>query len=533
MKKVLSTLTTPIFSVQLSIIIIAYIFLLNQLHHWSFSSALHSLWVSLALLILTLSLGIFHRFILKSLLIVHVALGSIAIFAKQNYGTIITEDLMLSALISEQDLTAEMISPLFIFWFILTAVLPSIWIILVNIRSQPLSVLLKQYAFTVFICLSMIAAFFWQQGYHFRSAGHIRDERFTQDLGYFSPVDAEYNLHRAVRASKKIQQTYANAKSLASQYHYQSQVDDLLVVFVLGESTRGDHFAINGYNKPTNPLLSKVPHLISFSHATSCDTLTINSIHCLASPMLKTQGDRNITHASFGEVMAKMGYDTEIYALQTLTGFYRYLHADTLKTKYAIVNEQSTGSKDISLIPYAKKTIENYHQGKKLLILHTLGSHQTYVDRFTNEQAVFTPYCTNPDVAQCQHQELINAYDNSVVAVDQLLGTLIDALSTKKAVLIYVSDHGESLGEHGYYFHGQPVNTAPKEQFNIPFVVWLSDSYRQTPHGRAFHHNLQQALASQTEVSHDHVFHSLLGCAGIWSDDGGIDKTLNLCGDYQ
>ena len=116
-----------------------------------------------------------------------------------------------------------------------------------------------------------------------------------------------------------------------------------------------------------------------------------------------------------------------------------------------------------------------------------------------------------------------------MLGVDELLAETIKSLSDKRALLIYVSDHGESLGENGDYFHGKPVNIAPKEQFSIPFVVWFSESYRQSPEGKVLAERVAQAVKDGRAVSHDNIFQTVLGCAGITSPDGGIDPHLDIC----
>lgn len=513
---------------QLICLVIGYIFTLNLFAN-DFKHLLSSIWVALALFILCLLIGLVHRYALKVFLALQILVASLSIFAKNNYKVTITEDILLSALTSETDLTLEMVSPKLLAWLFFTAILPILAIFFTQIKPQKY---LKQLIWATsygLLAAGLIFVIFWQQGYQFRAKGHIRDERFAEDLNYFSPVDSQYSLHRAIKAKKKMGQTYSKVEILSKSHQYQTQEDDLLVVLVIGESTRGDHLGINGYPKNTTPRLAQIDNLYSFKNATSCDTLTIHSVHCLSSPMKKSDPDRTIYQSSFGEIFQSLGYRTEIYSLQTLSQFYKYLKYDKLVSKYAVLKEQADGAKDKSLLPYAKSAIDEYHHGKKLVILHTLGSHQTYADRFDDADAAFHPYCTNPDVAKCQPQELINAYDNSVLGVDYLLASIIDELKDKKALLFYVSDHGESLGENGNYFHGKPVDIAPKEQFDIGFIVWLSDSYRQTANGQSLANNIQQHLQAEKSVSHDYVFHSLLGCAGISSTDGGIDDTLNIC----
>lgn len=544
-----------------------YLLALNSSVHASWAGLLSSLWVAAVWAQVAWLPAWLHRWVFKAGLIVHVVAASVAVFAKSSYGTVITEDLMLSAITGEHDLTAEMVSARLLCWLVVTALLPALLIAAVPLRRLRARSRLWQMGLACTTAVLLALAFFGLRGYQFKSAGHIRDARFLEDVQRFSPVDVEYNLHRAWRAVRRMQRTYAQVQVLSQTYRWQSTQDDLLVVFVIGESTRGDHFALNGYQRPTNPRLSQVQGLYSW-RATACDTLTVRSVHCLASPMLRSQSDRTIRHSSLGEVMHHLGYRTEIYALQTMSEFYRWLHYDQLVTKYAIVHDQPTGARDISLLPYARRAIAAYQGGRQLLVLHTLGSHQTYADRFTPEQAVFMPWCSNPDVARCAPQELVNAYDNSVIAVDHLLGEVIHALHDKKALLVYVSDHGESLGEGGHYFHGMPIDKAPPQQFDVPLLIWLSDAYRHSPQGAVFAQRLQQAhdrahrqvqSAPQTEqpfdqapeptpgqtlgqtpghaahtgrvqpISHDHIFHTVLGCAGITSDNGGIDPALNLC----
>lgn len=517
--------------IQLSTLTVCYLFFLNAISNKSYEQVFLGLWVALLLLFLCFIFGLLHRYVLKVFLAIQLFIGSACVFAKYNYNTVITKDIILSAFTSETDLMLEMVSPKLIIWLIITGLLPIVFISFIKIKDTKYSHQLIKTVLYSAVIFAFVSINFWVQGYHFRSKGHIRDERFARDLNYFSPIDFQYSLRGAIRAHKKSKHHYANAEILSQKYHYSTQNDDLLVVFVIGESTRGDHMSINGYARDTTPKLSTIPNLYSFKNATSCDTLTIHSVHCMMSPMLKSQEDRQIHHSSVGEVLKSLGYHTEIYALQTMSEFYNYLKYDKLMTKYTILNEQKDGAKDKSLLPYAHSAIDGYQGGKKFIVLHTLGSHQTYADRFDDNDATFLPYCTNPDVAKCQPQELINAYDNSVLGVDNFLSSVIKKLQNKKAILFYVSDHGESLGENGNYFHGIATNIAPKEQLDIGFIVWFSDSYRQTD-GQAFAKNIQAHIDQATPISHDHVFHSLLGCAGVQSVDGGIDQKLNFCADF-
>lgn len=479
--------------------------------------------------IIFLIIGLLHKWIFKAFLSLSIFIASVAIFFKWQYKITITEDILLSGLINEVELTLEMVSTKLIIWVFITAVIPIIIVSLIKVSKYPLKLQIRNTVLLIGLSLILSSIIFVIQGYHFRAAGQIRDPKFAKALTSFSPLDVEYNFKKALKGLKNMNKKYKNVIKMSAKYNYIAQEKDLLVVVVLGESTRGDHLGINGYNKNTTPMLSQIKELYSFKDATSCDTLTKNSLDCLATPMQHSQKDRIVHQSSFGEIFHTLGFKTEIYSLQTLNEFYHFLQYDKLISKYAILDTQPTGAKDISLMPYMQEAISTHKDGKKLIILHTIGSHQTYADRITPKQEIFKPSCKNPDVAKCTHQELTNAYDNTIIGVDYLLMSTINQLKDKKAILIYLSDHGESLGENGNYFHGKPLKIAPKEQFSIPFIVWFSDKYKATPQGQLFAKNIQKKVDAHDKISHDNFFHSILGCSNIISPNGGIDSSLNIC----
>lgn len=515
---------------QLVIITTIYLFLLNLFVNQNLSAWRHMLWPALVFLFLCALFSLLHRYFLKLFLCGMVLISAVCVFIKKYYNIVITEDIILSALTTEADLTLEMASVKIIKFMLLAAGLPIILILWAKIKYTYFYRNICTTLAQCVLCIILIFGILHTSGYQLQERkGHIRDPRLVLDMATFSPLDALYSMYKAHKTFRNMKAVYANVEVLTRKYDYSKEMDDLLVVLVIGESSRGDHFSLNGYSRNTNPLLSRVEHLYSFKHAESCDTLTINSVHCMTSPMQKNQPDRVPRQSSFGEILKHLGFRTEIYSLQTLNGFYKYLHYNKLLTKYTVLNGKNDGAKDSALMPYLNQAIQAYQGGNTLLIAHTLGSHQTYADRISQEHAVFTPYCKNPDVSRCPQQELVNAYDNTIVSVDAMLYQIIKQLENKRAVLIYVSDHGESLGEGGNYFHGLPVNIAPKEQFNIPFIIWFSEKFRATPQGQAYEQSVKEYVAQDKQVSHDFLFHSLLGCAGIRSDKGGIDPRLNLC----
>jgi lipid A ethanolaminephosphotransferase len=150
------------------------------------------------------------------------------------------------------------------------------------------------------------------------------------------------------------------------------------------------------------------------------------------------------------------------------------------------------------------------NSGNMLVVLHQKGSHgPAYYKRTPKDLKRFLPECENDNVQDCDRQSIINAYDNTIVYTDYILSNLIKLLNNQKyaTAMLYVSDHGESLGENNVYLHGFPYAIAPKQQTQIPMIFWASNSFLQE-------NTLDMALLGQhrsDHFSHDNLFHSLLG----------------------
>jgi len=153
-------------------------------------------------------------------------------------------------------------------------------------------------------------------------------------------------------------------------------------------------------------------------------------------------------------------------------------------------------------------------QGDMLIVLHIKGSHgPSYYKRSPADLKVFTPECTQDNVQDCPRQTIVNAYDNTIVYTDYLLGKIIDLLQAQNSAtaMLYLSDHGESLGENGIYLHGLPYALAPKEQTHVPMQFWASTEFLDGRHlDRSTLHNKRNA-----PYSHDYLIHSLLGLFNV------------------
>ena len=164
---------------------------------------------------------------------------------------------------------------------------------------------------------------------------------------------------------------------------------------------------------------------------------------------------------------------------------------------------------------YLKEQILSSKKNKILIVLHLGTSHgPNYNLKYPSQFEIFKPVCTSVELSKCSSEELINAYDNTIIYTDYILHKVIENLKSLKdyqKTMLFVSDHGESLGEKNLYMHGLPMSIAPKEQFEIPFIVWTDGSRKLKPF---------------KNVSQGHVFHSVLNFLSIESPIYDEEKNI-------
>ncbi len=301
--------------------------------------------------------------------------------------------------------------------------------------------------------------------------------------------------------------------------------DDLIAVLVIGESARYDHFSLNGYPRQTNPRLRTEDNLHSYK-CTATSNMTYLSVSSMLSGLPAESAEDAMHQTSLLSVFTNLGFNTIWIATQSLTKYFRHLPSSIYdEVNLSIIPGGSAlyalSSYDEVMLPYFESAIEN--KGKSLIVLHTTGSHWNYTARYPKRFAQFTPGCEELsgkyDHSVCGHERLINSYDNSILYTDHFLSEVIKRLKDKNAFLIYVSDHGESLGENGFYGHGSGgIHEAQK---NVPFISWFSNGYMKN-------NPKLKNIAYGKELSHDNIFHSMLDCASVSSKM--VDKGLSICG---
>lgn len=312
----------------------------------------------------------------------------------------------------------------------------------------------------------------------------------------------------------------------------------LLAVLVVGETARADHFSLNGYGRNTNPYL-QTDDVVSFEHVTSCGTSTAYSVPCIFSLDSGSNYDPDSAANKFNvlDVLTKAGIDVEwIDANSGCKGVCRRIKTINL----AETDRPGLGDNifDEELLPYLSQA--NPANGEDMLVvMHMLGSHgPSYSERYPDPFGKFIPFCTNAAPQECDNQAVVNAYDNSIAYTDYVLHEMIKVLEAKRhdfeTVLVYVSDHGESLGENGVYLHGWPNAIAPVEQRAVPVIAWVSDEFMRDK-------GLSKAdLTSRgtMELSHDAISHTLLGMFDVTTSvyDANLDifrESTSRSGGFQ
>lgn len=279
-------------------------------------------------------------------------------------------------------------------------------------------------------------------------------------------------------------------------------IEDTYVVFILGETARWDHMGLLGYQRDTTPQLSKERNLVAF-RGQSCDTSTKLSMRCM--------------------FVSSLGFTSELFAIQSEVWFYNSINANNYSFREMIASEERNEGKsvdDMLLVDEVKGSLARYPKGKHLIVLHTKGSHYLYSMRYQ-------PECMGVD-ASCSREQLINAFDNSVLYTDTFIKKVLDQVRDKKALVFYASDHGESIDEN-YHLHGTPRDVAPPEQFRSPMLVWASDKFLAQPQNTQLFEQLKAQQRVGAPYRHEALFDSILGCLGYCSTDGGINASNNWC----
>jgi len=289
-----------------------------------------------------------------------------------------------------------------------------------------------------------------------------------------------------------------------------------VLVLVVGETARAANFSLNGYGRETNPLL-KNQDIVYFRDTAACGTATAVSLPCLFSSLPRKKFDASDAKytENLMDFLRKAGYD--VLWVENDDGCKGV--CDRVKTRDAVSEGHprfcfKSYCWDDALLAGLENDLKTVEKDT-LIVLHTMGSHgPAYYQRYPDGFKRFQPICDTADIQKCPRESIVNTYDNTILYTDYIVSSAIDILKKFpqfESGLVYVSDHGESLGENNIYLHGFPYAIAPDEQKRVPMLLWLNRLSRE----RVADYACLKKQAAENVFSHDWFFHSVLGFADV------------------
>jgi len=291
-----------------------------------------------------------------------------------------------------------------------------------------------------------------------------------------------------------------------------------LMIFVVGETARADHFSLNGYGRETNPELAKLD-VLNYTKVHSCGTSTAVSVPCMFSmfPRKDYSDKKGKTYEGLLDVLQRAG--VSVLWLENNSDCkgtcLRVPHHDIAKDqKSAFCN--GSNCLDESLLVGLQDYV-NTLKDNAIIVLHSDGSHgPEYYDRYPADKERFTPVCHTNQLGSCTTDQLVNVYDNTILYTDHFLAQVVDFLKHNQdkydTSMVYISDHGESLGENGMYLHAAPYAIAPEAQIHVPMVMWFGND---TLASEGIDRGCLAGKRDQPDLSQDYMFHSVLGLFGV------------------
>lgn len=313
------------------------------------------------------------------------------------------------------------------------------------------------------------------------------------------------------------------------QIGYEPNKEGKLIVFIVGESLRNDYF----YDMlpQFSSKLKNQKNITFFKDVHACENVTKKSIPCLLTDVDHKNWENFMGSVNIIDIFHKLNFGTYWIDNQSLYGYFDSTYSFLAKSSDLVIEEKYINldlgrynNYDENLLPYIKKAILEQKKSKKdkFIFIHLLGSHWHLELRYPKEYAIFSPHCSIERTASsCSKEELKNSYKNSVIYSFKVLEEMIDLFSNQNAFVVFTPDHGISLGEGGKI--GNAADEKPIEQISVPLFVWYSDEFKKE--NSQLVNNLSKN--SHKKISHEHAFHSLLGCAGVKTDL--IKEDLNLC----
>lgn len=447
------------------------------------------------------------KYTIKPVLILILMMSASFSYFMDTYNIVIDDTMLDNIMKTDMAESLDLLSIKLILYILLLGILPSIYIykVKINVDSFRREAIarLKLIGATVIIIVVLIAI---QNGFY---ASFFREHKVLRY--YANPTYYVYSSARFIKSffkpgSESFNKIGVDALIPASDVHRE------LIVLVLGETARADRFELNGYAKSTNPLLKK-ESLVSFKNVWACGTSTATSVPCMFSlhGVDEHSREKSRTTENALDILSRVGVNvlwldnnSSSKGVADRVPHESYKSSDTNPVC-------DVECRDEGMLSNLQSYIDSHPKGDIFIVLHQMGNHgPAYFKRYPAAFEKFVPACKTNQLESCSAEEINNAYDNAILYTDYFLSKTIALLKKNnakfEASMLYISDHGESLGENGLYLHGLPNLFAPDEQRHVPMIMWFSDSFDRD---EINYEKLKQKSAEK--FSHDNLFHTILG----------------------
>ena len=464
--------------------------------------------ISFVMLLLTAAGG--TRFVLSVSLMIAASAG----YFTANLGMLFDTGMLINVIETDQAEALELISPAIVSSIALFGLIPALVIWRLPLTKRRLPSAIQHKVIAALLALTMIGGPLYADQKGIFSVA-INNRELRHMIAPLNVVSATYiYVRNSLEAPAEFAEIALDASHRTSSSLGQRPSVHVLIV---GETARAASFSLNGYGPDTNRELQQ-HETISFLEATSCGTATAVSLPCMFSIQERSGFDRDQSRNEDNllDIAARAGL--EVYWVDNGNGCKgicsRVDSRDVHHSSPSPICPEGECYDEILVSELDK--IVSAVTADTLIVLHQLGSHgPAYYRRYPEEYRLFRPDCRTANFGDCSTEEISNAYDNTIAYTDHVISAAIDVLSKHSdevsSSLLYVSDHGESLGEHNMFLHGMPYRFAPAEQTTVPFISWLSTDAVE-----------DQRISSDCDirtrpapVSHDNVFHTELGLLSI------------------
>jgi lipid A ethanolaminephosphotransferase len=480
--------------------------------NWAFMACCFAL---LVLLHFVLIAPFAWRRVVRPLLTLIVLTSGVAAWFMRDFAVILDPTMIQNVLRTDTHEVRDLLSVNMVAWVLLWSALPvaCIW----SVRLQPVPLLRALAWRTGSVLAACVLAGFAVLAISRDLTSLMRNDREARYL--ITPGNYLYGL--AVQSAQRVEDVHVarapvgtDARFVRASYLEPPRV----LVLVVGETARAANFSLLGYPRDTNPQLARAG-VTAFDHVTSCGTSTEVSVPCMFSPYGREHYDEERIRNSEGllNVLARAGYQVRWLDNQSgCKGVCKGSGIQYEKMAPSLAPDLCSADEchDEVLVRRLDAELAQV-KTNTVFVLHMMGNHgPAYFRRYPAAYRRFRPDCPTAELRKCSREQVVNAYDNAILYTDHVLADVIHTLANDprrfESAMIYVSDHGESLGEHGLYLHGIPYAIAPDYQTHVPMLVWLSRQLTATDVSL----DCLRRRAHEP-LSHDNLFHSVLGLMDV------------------